>query len=175
MRRSAPILALLLAAPSDGLDLSRPTLSGGAGESVGSTVTLSSTVAEAAAVGLVQGGPLTLSQGFWVPVGPATSTGVVTLPAPAAIDFLGQSYPNPFRDAATIRFSLAREMSVRVTIFDVAGRRVTSLVDEERPAGWHTVRWNGRDDAGRAAASGVYFYRLESRAWTDTKRMLKLR
>ena len=52
---------------------------------------------------------------------------------------------------------------MRLRIFDVAGRLVRTLVDEEMPAGWnHVVVWNGLDDRDREIASGVYFYRLEA-------------
>ncbi|MGH2570555.1 MAG: FlgD immunoglobulin-like domain containing protein, partial [bacterium] len=69
--------------------------------------------------------------------------------------------PNPFRFETTIAFSLAAQARVRVTVHDLAGRRVRMLVDGVLDADRHEVRWDGRDDGGRALASGVYFVRYE--------------
>lgn len=70
--------------------------------------------------------------------------------------------PNPFNPSTRVDFSLASPGRVKLTIFDVAGRRVRTLLDEHRAAGHHDLEWNGRDDSGRRLASGVYFYRLEA-------------
>lgn len=70
--------------------------------------------------------------------------------------------PNPFNPATNIEFELGHATRVRLEIFDVAGRRVATLIDESLAAGRHTARWTGRDDAGRAASAGTYFYRLSA-------------
>jgi flagellar hook assembly protein FlgD len=57
----------------------------------------------------------------------------------------------------------------------VAGRRVRALLDGQRAAGLHQAAWDGRDDAGRAVASGVYFYRLQAAGRVETRRMLLLK
>jgi hypothetical protein len=68
---------------------------------------------------------------------------------------LSQNYPNPFNPATTIQYSLKSPSSVTVEIFDVLGRKVATLVNEQKPAGMYTVRW----DATRAS-SGLYFYKI---------------
>jgi serine protease AprX len=73
-----------------------------------------------------------------------------------------QNYPNPFNPITTIRFELARAMRVGVDIFDIAGRKVSTLANREFVAGSHTVVWNGTDDAGTRLASGVYVYRVSA-------------
>lgn len=73
---------------------------------------------------------------------------------------LGAAYPNPFAQSATIRFSTAKTGNVTLTIYDVQGRKVRTLVDDVLPAGVHEARWDGRDANGVGAASGTYFYRL---------------
>jgi hypothetical protein len=89
---------------------------------------------------------------------------------------LGQNRPNPFRGETEVLFSLPGEKaSVRLTVYDLAGRRVRSLVSGEVPGGRHSVTWDGRNDEGRNVASGVYFYRLESRDETLTKKLVMLR
>ncbi|MEW6752975.1 MAG: FlgD immunoglobulin-like domain containing protein [Candidatus Latescibacterota bacterium] len=73
---------------------------------------------------------------------------------------LEAAYPNPFNSATVLRFSLAEAGGVRLTVYDALGQRVRLLVDEPRAAGAHRVTWDGRDQQGRAVASGVYVARM---------------
>jgi hypothetical protein len=82
--------------------------------------------------------------------------------------------PNPFTRGTQIRFTLSRESEARLTVFDVTGRRVATLVDGELPAGDHSYWWDGRTDLGRNAG-GVYFYRLETDGFSQTRKMVHLR
>ncbi len=70
--------------------------------------------------------------------------------------------PNPFNPVTTLRFETVRSGRVVVSVYDLAGHRVRNLLDEVMPAGPNQVVWNGRDDAGRSAAAGVYFLRVKS-------------
>jgi hypothetical protein len=79
---------------------------------------------------------------------------------------LEQNAPNPFNPSTTIRFVLPEAGRVRLIVYDVTGRVVRTLANVQRNAGAHAVVWNGRDDVGRAAASGVYVYRL---TWTGAE------
>ena len=88
---------------------------------------------------------------------------------------LAQNYPNPFNPSTTIAFTLAAETHVEVTIYDAAGTRIRTLVNERRAGGEYRVPWDGRTDRGVVAASGVYFYRLKTRDVTETRRMVLLR
>ncbi|MFQ5496092.1 MAG: T9SS type A sorting domain-containing protein, partial [Phycisphaerae bacterium] len=88
---------------------------------------------------------------------------------------LGQNYPNPFNPATTIRFALPVRTHVRLTVYDVAGRRVATLVDETRPAGAHRVVWDRMSRSGNPVASGVYFYRIEAGKFKMTKKMVLLK
>ncbi|MBN2169746.1 MAG: right-handed parallel beta-helix repeat-containing protein [Candidatus Krumholzibacteriota bacterium] len=89
-------------------------------------------------------------------------TGVTEKATPAALR-LAANYPNPFNPETAIRFGLPAYAAVDLEIFDVAGRRVaTLLAGEALPAGWHVMTWQGREDVGRALASGVYLYRLRA-------------
>jgi choice-of-anchor B domain-containing protein len=85
---------------------------------------------------------------------------------------LQQNVPNPFNPSTRIPFELTRGGRVTLSIFDVAGRRVRALVDRDFPAGIHQADWDGRDDAGQTAASGVYFYRMQSGSQSETRRMV---
>ncbi len=70
--------------------------------------------------------------------------------------------PNPFNPLTTVSFDLPRAGHVTVDVYDMAGRRVRRLVDGSRESGRHAVRWNGRDDAGRGVAAGVYLVRASA-------------
>ena len=86
-----------------------------------------------------------------------------------------QNYPNPFNPATTIRLDLPGESLVRLSVYDILGREVERLVDEVRPAGFHTVVWRGTTGAGTQAASGVYFCRVEARSISGAGRFTALR
>lgn len=86
--------------------------------------------------------------------------------------WLAQNSPNPFNPATTIRFSLAQDSQVKLTIFDPRGLAVRHLVDQEQLAGPHAVQWDGRDDTGRALGSGVYFYRLDTESQSVMRKMV---
>lgn len=85
---------------------------------------------------------------------------------------LGQNQPNPFNPATEISFSLPRSGRASLQVYDLAGRRVRTLVDGEMPAGVFTARWNGRDQAGAPVSSGIYLYRLVAGDFVQTKRMV---
>ncbi len=73
-----------------------------------------------------------------------------------------QNFPNPFNPSTTIRFALPASAHTQVVVYDLAGRKVKTLVDGLMPAQIHSVVWSGRDDAERSVSAGVYFYRVTS-------------
>ncbi len=83
---------------------------------------------------------------------------------------LAQNYPNPFNPSTMIEFSLPREASVTLEVFNIIGQRVATLVDEVRPAGFYTERLDGS-----RLASGVYLYRLNAGGFVATHKMILLR
>ncbi|SYZ72854.1 hypothetical protein TRIP_C20969 [Candidatus Zixiibacteriota bacterium] len=88
---------------------------------------------------------------------------------------LFQNYPNPFNPATTIKFALPQNGMVNLEIYNVLGQKVRTLLDEELPAGFHSVTWDGRDGSGQEAATGVYFYRLKAGDFREIKKMLMLK
>lgn len=97
-------------------------------------------------------------------------------PTPTArVTALRQNYPNPFNPSTSIRFALATDSHVSLKIFDSAGRLVSTLVDGNRAAGDYAVTWNGQENSGAEAASGVYFYQLQTDERTETKRMVLMK
>ena len=79
--------------------------------------------------------------------------------------------PNPFNPSTTLRFELQREGQAQLVIFDLAGRKVRTLLDESRTAGTHEVAWDGRADNGQRVASGVYLVRLEGQDFVESRRV----
>lgn len=96
-------------------------------------------------------------------------------PAPPVAFGIAQNHPNPFNPSTVIGFALPRAAVIRLTVHDLAGARVATLVDGPRAAGRHEVTWRGTDDCGCAQASGAYFYRLESPDGVLTRRMMLVR
>jgi hypothetical protein len=88
---------------------------------------------------------------------------------------LAQNRPNPFTIETEIRYQLAAKGKVSLTVYNVLGQAVKRVVDQEQDAGAYTVAWDGKDKSGRTVASGVYFYRLEAGAVSQTKKMVKVR
>ena len=94
--------------------------------------------------------------------------------APGAFRLL-PNYPNPFNASTIIPFGLVEPGRARMTVYNSLGRPVRTLVDRELPAGAHRAAWDGRDEAGEAAASGVYLVRLRAGSGSATRRLLLLR
>ena len=89
---------------------------------------------------------------------------------------LSQNYPNPFNAGTAVQYGLLVLSHVDLSVFDMAGQRVATLVTGVRKAGYHTVHWDGRDDQGRNLASGVYLYRLQAGEHkVETRKLLLLR
>ena len=103
-----------------------------------------------------------------------TEGGVSAVPD-AAIARLDDNYPNPFNPRTTIRYTLAEDAPVRLTIYAVDGRLVRRLQDGGREAGEHRVVWDGLDSSGRAVPSGTYLYRLEAGTVRETRTMSLVR
>ena len=87
---------------------------------------------------------------------------------------LGQNYPNPFNPSTLIPYQLAASSEVRLEVFNLLGQHIATLVDGERPAGFHTATWHATDAAGRAVGAGVYIYRMRVGVERQTGRMVLL-
>jgi flagellar hook assembly protein FlgD len=88
---------------------------------------------------------------------------------------LSQNYPNPFNPETVIKYALPEDCPVELTVYNILGQKVKTLVDEHQSAGYRMVHWNGRDDEGNEIASGLYFYKIETPEYSDTKKMVLLR
>jgi hypothetical protein len=107
--------------------------------------------------------------------GKAVTSFETSVSTPAARLTLGRNVPNPFNPETKIPFGVDTAGHVSLTIYDVSGKLVRTIVDGVMPAGTYTKSWDGRDARGRAVASGVYFIRLEAGDQTLTRQAVLLK
>lgn len=128
-------------------------------------------------IGGVQVFPLLAIEGASIngglaPVEVVDSPAALALPQTFALQ---QNWPNPFNPETQVRYSLDADSDVRLTIFDMTGQTIATLVSEHQVQGSYTVAWDARNDAGQGVASGVYFYRLDAGSNSLTRKMSLLR
>jgi YVTN family beta-propeller protein len=112
---------------------------------------------------------LAVSDYFLIAAGPA---GVEDLPATLSF---APVVPNPSMAGVNLRFGLPHAAGVQIQVFDVQGRRVRTLVNATKPAGWHAVHWDATDERGNAVGSGLYFLRMRAEGHTFEQRLTLLR
>jgi hypothetical protein len=88
---------------------------------------------------------------------------------------LSSGHPNPMANSTEIAFQLPSETRVSLRVYDMAGREVRTLVNENLDAGFYSQNWNGLDANGRSVANGVYFYRMDAGSFNATKKLVVLR
>jgi len=103
---------------------------------------------------------------------PVSDSDIVGVPL---VTGLVGNYPNPFNPETTISFTLAKQGLVEIDVYNIKGERVRGLVNGLVSAGNHQVIWDGADDMGRVAGSGMYFYRLKAGGVVATRKMLLLK
>ena len=115
---------------------------------------------------------------FWVKkfYGRCPSTGIAHVEWGTSVSFenvgLFQNYPNPFNQETIIKYSLPWDGAVELSVYNLLGERVRTLVNQPQNADDYEVRWDGNDDRGKEVASGIYFYRLQTGEFTQTNKML---
>lgn len=85
---------------------------------------------------------------------------------------LNQNYPNPFSPETTIEFSTKKDGITKLEIYNVSGKKVSTLLNEFKPAGAYKIKWNGNDDFGNSVVAGTYFYTLEFNNKMISKKMI---
>lgn len=88
---------------------------------------------------------------------------------------LEQNYPNPFNPETVISFNMPKSGSVQIKIYDVLGKEIRTLINEERNAGKHNIYWNATDEYGKRVSSGVYFYTISADNFSQTKKMVLMK
>ena len=101
------------------------------------------------------------------------SSGIVITPVVIPDDYaLEQNYPNPFNPETTIRFAIKEQGHVTLTVYNIMGRRVCTLVDENKTPGNYSVVFKSVDDSGGELASGIYFYHINCNDFDSVKKMV---
>ena len=107
---------------------------------------------------------------------PSGTTDVDTPDIPSLSSLiLYQNIPNPFNPTTTIKFDLPRSEHVNLSVFNVKGERIVTLLNQHMPMGRNEVSWNAQDNRGNTVASGIYFYRIVAGDFVQTKKMVLLR
>ena len=88
---------------------------------------------------------------------------------------LYSNYPNPFNPTTEIGYSIPEDTFVSITIYDVQGRSVQSLVNQNKDVGLHQTNWNGKDEKGISMPAGMYLYTIQTEKFKDTKKMILLK
>ena len=88
---------------------------------------------------------------------------------------LHQNYPNPFNPTTQIRYDLPEDTFVRITIFDIMGRKVRSLINSTQEAGYRYINWDANNDLGQPVSAGMYIYTIQAGAFRKTKKMVLLK
>jgi hypothetical protein len=88
---------------------------------------------------------------------------------------LEQNYPNPFNPSTSIQYYIPSSSEVKIEVYNLLGSKITSLFEGKQSAGNHTVTWNGTDRYGNPVASGIYFYKLSTPNFSETKKMMLMK
>ena len=88
---------------------------------------------------------------------------------------LNQNYPNPFNPSTSISYDLAKDAIVTITIYDLMGRSIKTLVDNKQIAGSRSVRWDATNNVGQPIPSGMYVYSIKADGFRQTKKMILLK
>jgi len=86
-----------------------------------------------------------------------------------------QNYPNPFNPITTLRYNLPGDAMVNITIYDMMGRQVKTLVNGSQTAGYKTIHWNATNDKNRPVSAGLYLYAIQAGEFKQSKKMVLLK
>ena len=85
------------------------------------------------------------------------------------------NYPNPFNPVTTLRYDLPENDHVNITIYDMMGRVVKTLINDQQPTGYRSLQWNATNDYGKPVSAGIYLYQIQAGQYISTKKMVLLK
>jgi pullulanase/glycogen debranching enzyme len=88
---------------------------------------------------------------------------------------LHENYPNPFNPTTTLRFDLPEVSDITLTIYNMLGQKVKTFNMQSTPAGYHAIKWDGKNDHNQSVSGGVYIYKLQSRQKMQMRKMILLK
>ncbi|RKX30837.1 MAG: hypothetical protein DRP46_04605 [Candidatus Zixiibacteriota bacterium] len=110
----------------------------------------------------------------WEVAGPIDVKEIESNILPAEFE-LGQNYPNPFNPNTKMEFAVPQNSHVNISVFNILGQKIATLVDGEYAPGYYSVDWDATSDNGSEVASGIYFYRIEANNFSNTKKLMLIR
>jgi len=96
-------------------------------------------------------------------------------PVQATHDFLAENFPNPFGNVTNIAFALKQSSKVTIDVYNILGQKIKTITEDEMPSGIHSAQWDGKDTFGHQAANGVYFYRMNTDEFHQTRKMILMK
>jgi hypothetical protein len=88
---------------------------------------------------------------------------------------LHQNYPNPFNPTTTLKYDLPEDAMVNITIYDLMGRSIKSLVNSNQSAGYRSIQWNATNNLGEPVSAGMYIYMIQAGEFRQTRKMVLLK
>ena len=92
-----------------------------------------------------------------------------------AVFVLHQKYPNPFNPTTQIKYDIAEDSFVSITIYDVMGRNIRTLMNLNQTVGYHSIQWDAKNDMGEGVSAGMYIYVIQAGEFRATKKMVLLK
>jgi len=160
--------------PASSFTLEGSVWSSGASHGSAPVYRINGTLGQSTPAGYGLAGGILLRAGFWARP-PVANSGTAVPGWQPAGDYLFQNFPNPFSSSTTIDYMLSAECMVEVTVFNVRGQRVKTLLGQRQGPGRHCAVWDGLDGSGQEASPGIYFYRLDADDFTCVRKMVLAR
>jgi len=88
---------------------------------------------------------------------------------------LYHNIPNPFNSVTTLRYDLPEDALVNITIYDLMGRQIKTLINDQQTAGYKSTQWNATNNSGSPASAGIYLYMIQAGDFRQTKKMVLLK
>ena len=88
---------------------------------------------------------------------------------------LNNCYPNPFNPITTLRYDLPEDALVNITIYDMMGRVVKTIINDQQDAGFKSISWNAVNDYGKPVSAGIYLYQIKTEKFSQAKKMILLK
>jgi flagellar hook assembly protein FlgD len=89
--------------------------------------------------------------------------------------YLLQNYPNPFNPITTLHYDLPENSFVNITIYDMLGRKIKTLINETQDASYRSIIWDATDNNGELVSAGIYLYQIQAGEYMQTKKMVLLK
>ena len=113
---------------------------------------------------------------LWSNLGAVSKIGINPISSVLPTEYaVSQNYPNPFNPFTNIQYQLPRANHLRLTIYNIRGEEVRTLVDDRQEAGYYSIKWDGTNNVGEKVASGIYLYKMTAGKFMNTKKMILLK